>query len=259
MAKPEATRAIETLHEIESIFDRSASWVAHNPVLVLSVLGVLLVSAASIGGYQAWQARREGAASAEVASIQADYRHAMGAQPGQLEIPEPANAEAAAATRREYATRLNDAADRLGGTRAGLTARLEAGTLEAALGETEAALGTWRKAAEDAPRGSALAAVAQVRLAAGLEAAGDPAAAAEAYLKAGQSPDFPGRVLALGDAARCFAEAGQNGRALEVFAGLSPEEVKELPVYVASSLTELRIRESRAAAAAAPAASPEAP
>ena len=255
MAKPESTRATETLHEIESVFDRSAHWATQNPRLVLGVLGVVLATAAAIGGTQAWRTRLEGEASAEVASIQADYRRAMGAQPGQGEIPEPANAEAAAATRGEYATRLFEAADRLAGTRAGLSARLQAGTLQAEVGEAEAALATWRQAAEDAPSGSALAALAQTRLAAGLEAAGDPAAAAEAYLGAGQIEEFPGRVPALGDAARCFAQAGQSERALEVFAGLSEEEVATLPVYVTARLTELRIR----ARADAPPATSEAP
>jgi tetratricopeptide (TPR) repeat protein len=179
----------------------------------------------------------------------------MGAKPGQAEIPEPANAEAAAATRREYATRLFEAADRLAGTRAGLSARLQAGTLQSELGESEAALATWRKAAEEAPSSSALAALAQARLAAGLEEAGDPAAAAEAYWRAGQIEEFPGRVPALGDAARCFAQAGQTERALQLFAGLSEEEVATLPVYVTARLTELRIR----ARADAPAAAPEAP
>ena len=242
MAKPESTRATETLHEIESVFDRAAQRVAQNPRLVLAVLGVVLATAAAIGGTQALRARQEGAASAEVAGIQADYRRAMGAQVGQGEIPEPANAEAAAATRREYATRLVEAADRLAGTPAGVTARLQAGTLQAELGEGDAALATWRKAAEDAPADSVLAALAQTRLAAGLEAAGDPAGAAEAYLSAAEIAEFPGRVPALGDAARCFAQAGQTARALEIFAGLSEEEVAKLPVYVSARLAELRIR-----------------
>ena len=254
MTKPESTRATETLHEIESVFDRLAEWVAQNPRIVLALLGVVLTSAAAFGGYQTWRARREAAASTEVAGIQADYRKAMGAKPGQLEIPELANAEAATATRSEYATRLQDAADRLAGTRAGLTARLEEGTLRAELGDSKAALAAWRRAAEDAPIGSPLEAIAQTRLAAGLEAGGDPAAAAEAYLSAGRIAAFPGRVLALGDAARCLAQAGQNERALEVFGGLSAEDVKQLPVYVAAQLAELRIRVRGAAPGPAPAA-----
>ena len=76
----------------------------------------------------------------------------------------------------------------------------------------------------------------------GLESAGDAAAAAEAYLAAGQVESYPGRVLALGDAARCFADAGQTERALEVFAGLSDSDKAKLPVYVSARLTELGLR-----------------
>jgi hypothetical protein len=148
---------------------------------------------------------------------------------------------------------LLDAAE-FAGTRAGLTAR-QVGTLRPSSASRRPP-----RAGGGLPRcfGSALAALARTRLAGGLEAAGDPAAAAEAYLSAGQIEAFPGRIPALGDAARCFAQAGQNERALEVFAGLSEEEVARLPVYVTARMAELRILTS-AAAPAAPAATPEAP
>jgi hypothetical protein len=256
VAKPDSTQATETLHEIESLFDRVARWASENPVLLLAGTAAILLGAASLGGYNAWRARHEGIASAEVAAIQGDYQRAMGAKPGQLEIPEPANAEAAAKTRREYATRLLEAADRLSGTRAAVSARLEAGTLEAELGDREAALSTWRAAAAAAPRGSALEALVRCRLAAGLESAGDAAGAAEAYLAAGQVEDYPGRVLALGDAARCFADAGQTERALAVFAGLSANDKSKLPVYVSARLTELGLR---AGAGSPDAGSPKTP
>ena len=252
MAKPDSTQATKTLHEIESIFDRMARWVAHNPVVVLGATGAVLALAVAAGGYQAWTKSREADASAEVAAIEAGFFKAMGAQPGRAEIVEPANAEAAAATRREYAQRLLDAAERLSGTHAALAAQLQAGTLKSELGESDAALAAWRAAADSAPADSVLGALARTRLAAGLEATGDTAGAAEAYLQAGGVAEFPGRVLALGDASRCLAEAGQNERALEVFSGLSDEEIATLPVYVTARLRELRIRTGAAPPEAAP-------
>ena len=36
MAKPDSTQATETLHEIESLFDRVARWASENPVLLLA-------------------------------------------------------------------------------------------------------------------------------------------------------------------------------------------------------------------------------
>jgi hypothetical protein len=254
VAKPDSTQATETLHEIESVFDRAAQWTSQNPAVVLAGTAAVLLLAASVGGYQAWRASAEADASAEVAAIQGEYLRAMGAKPGQLEILEPANAEAAAETRREYATRLLEAAERLAGTNAALSARLQAGGLLAELGDDEAALGAWRAAADAAPRGSTLGALVHARLGAGLESGGDPAAAAEAYLAAGQQEDYPGRVLALGDAARCFADAGQTERALEVFGRLSKEDAAKLPAYVSARLIELRLRTGSGSAAAAPAA-----
>jgi predicted negative regulator of RcsB-dependent stress response len=242
VAKPDSTQATETLHEIESIFDRLAHWVATNPVTVLLVLGVLLAGAAGIGGYQAWSKSRAGKASAEVAEIQAEYLKAMGAAPGALDVPEPANAEAAAATRREFAARFREAAERRSGTAAGVTAWLQTGDLLEATGDSDGAISAWRAAAESAPRGSALAGMARIKVAAGLEAKGDAAGAAAEYLAAGQSPDFPGRILALGDAARCFADAGQTERALEAWNGISPEDQRQLPPHIAARLAELRVR-----------------
>jgi predicted negative regulator of RcsB-dependent stress response len=242
VAKPDSTQATETLHEIESVFEHVAHWVATNPVTVLVALGVVLAGAAGIGGYQAWSKSREAEASAEIAEIQADYRKAMGAAPGALDIPEPANAEAAAATRREFATRFREAAERRSGTTAAVTAWLQVGDLLEDVGDRDGSVAAWRDATERAPGGSALQALARTKLAAGLEAAGDSAGAAAEYLAAGQTADFPGRILALGEAARCFADAGQSERALEVFAGIEAEEARQLPPHVTARLAELRVR-----------------
>jgi predicted negative regulator of RcsB-dependent stress response len=242
VAKPDSTQATETLHEIESIFERLAHWAATNPVTVLVVLGVLLAGAAGLGGYRAWSNSREASASAEIAQVQAEYLKAMGAAPGALDVPEPANAEAAAATRREFATRFREAGERRSGTAAAVTAWLQAGDLLDAVGDREGGVAAWRAAVEGAPSGSALQALARTQLAAGLEAGGDAAGAAAEFLAAGQTPDFPGRILALGDAARCFADAGQTERALEVFGGIDAEDARQLPPHVAARLAELRVR-----------------
>jgi tetratricopeptide (TPR) repeat protein len=242
VAKPDSTQATETLHEIESVFDRLASWVSQHPVQVLVGIGVVLAGAAGFGGFRAFHADREGRASAAVAEIQADYLEAMGAAPGSVDVPEPANAEAAAATRREFAVRFREAAERESGTAAAVTAWLQAGDLLDAVGDRAGALEAWKAARESAPGGSALQALARTKLAGGLEAAGDPAAAAAEYLAAGQVQDFPGRVRALGDAARAYADAGQAERALEVFGGIAAKDASGLPPHVVARLAELELR-----------------
>jgi hypothetical protein len=247
VAKPDSTQATEALHEIESIFDRMAHWVAHNPIAVLGLAGTLLAGAAGFGGFRAWRADREADASADVAAVQAEYLLAMGAQPGVPDLPEPANAEIAASTRREFAARFSEAAERRAGSTAAATARLQAGDLLEAVGDQPGAQAAWRAAAAETRPGSALQALALTKLAASLEGAGDPEAAAAEYLAAGQSEDFPGRILALGDAARCLADAGQTERALEVFARIEAEQIKLLPPHVAARLTELRVQQAQAA------------
>jgi tetratricopeptide (TPR) repeat protein len=240
VAKPDSKPATETLHEIESVFDRMAQWATANPVAVLVVLGTLLGGAAAIGGVRAWQGSQEADAAAEIAEIHSEFRTAMGAPRGALEIPEPANAEAAAATRTEFATRFREAAERRSGTAASVTAWLEAGRLSEALGDLEAATAARRAAIDEAPAASTLQALARTQLAASLERAGDPGGAAAEYLAAGQVEEFPAQVLALGDAARCFADAGENARAIEIFEQLDEEEAAKIPPHVAARMAELQ-------------------
>jgi tetratricopeptide (TPR) repeat protein len=72
-----------------------------------------------------------------------------------------------------------------------------------------------------------------------LEAKGDLEAAAEAFARAGEVQS-PGRVLALADAARCYALAGKSKRALELFAQAEKLGADEIPVHVRQRLVELR-------------------
>jgi len=239
LARPD-NQATETLHEIESIFDRVAQWVGANPIPVLVIIGAILASAAGIGGFRAWSSSREADAAADLAEIQTEYRRAMGAPAGSFDIPEPANAEAAAATRQEFATRFAEAAERRSGTAASVSAWLEAGRLREALGDAEAARAAREAAVAEASADSVLGALAQTELAASLERAGEASQAAERYLAAGQVTGFPARILALGDAARCFADAGEPSRALETFALLGEDEVAKLPAHVRARLEELR-------------------
>jgi predicted negative regulator of RcsB-dependent stress response len=257
VAKPDSRQATETLHELDSALERAAHWATTHPRAVLVVIGVVLAVAAAVGGHRAWSASREADASAAIAAVQADYLTAMGAPPGALEVPEPANAEAAAATRREFAARLREAAEQHDGTAAAVTAWLQAAKLLEELGEPEEALAAARSAVEAASGDDTLEALARTRLAARLEAGGDAAGAAAEYLAAGRTNDFPGRVLALGNAARAFADAGDTERALEVFGSLEDDEIAQLPAHVSARLAELRVR-TQAAAPPAPAPEPAA-
>lgn len=149
-SKPDTRQATETLQEIEGAFDRLAHWVQTHPAHVLAVLGAVLVVAAALG-FADWSRNRSlDRAAAEVAEVQSEYLRAMGAGAGSYEIVEPANPETGRRVRREYVDRFLAAADAHEGTAAAVSALLEAGTLQAEMGDLDAAVSTWERARDQA-------------------------------------------------------------------------------------------------------------
>lgn len=239
-SKPDTRQATETLQEIEGAFDRLAHWVQTHPAHVLAVLGAVLVVAAALG-FADWSRNRSlDRAAAEVAEVQSEYLRAMGAGAGSYEIVEPANPETGRRVRREYVDRFLAAADAHEGTAAAVSALLEAGTLQAEMGDLDAAVSTWERARDQAAGGSALRGLAGVRLARGLEQQGRWQEAAEAHEAAGAIEALPTRALALADAARCYAEAGDREKAVDVYQRLQAlEDAPPLPDHVKARLEEL--------------------
>ena len=129
------------------------------------------------------------------------------------------------------------------GSRAAVRGRILAGTLQWQNGEQDAAIGTWKEAAADAPAGP-LQGLALLRLAAGLEETEDWAGAAESYQHASESADFPGRYLAMAQAARNWIAAGDETRALELADRLEAAEppAGSVPPHLETQLQDLRAR-----------------
>ena len=247
--RKDSRQASETLQEIESVFDRVAYWVARNPRQVLGLLGAILVLAASLGIWEWAQHRRETRASAAVARVQTAYLSAMGAAPGSFEVVEPANPETGRQIREEFITRFLEAADEHEGAAAGVSARMEAAALQDQAGHHDAALESWRRAADEARGGGALEGLALVRLGRALESRSRWEEAGAAYEKAGGNQDLPTRFQALADAARCLAEAGDVDRALEIFERIENEAPEtELPAHTRARLLELRAAQRLGAA-----------
>lgn len=249
MAKRSDSRqATETLQEIESVFDRLARWVGENPLQVLGLLGAILAVAASLSIWNWAQDRRENGASAAVARVQAAYLSAMGAPPGSFEVVEPANPETAREVRREFVVQFIEVADEHAGTASAVLAWMEAAGLQDQAGDPEAALESWRRAADQARDGSALEGLALVRLARALESLSRWEEAGITHEKAGGIEEMPTRFQALGDAARCFAEAGDVKRALAIFERIETEAPDAaLPPHTKARLLELRAASRRRA------------
>lgn len=247
--RKDSKAATETLEEIEGLFDRLADWVSNHPRIVLGILGGVLSLAAAIGLTQTVLARGEQRASRVVAELETEFRRAMGAQPGDLELPELANPETAKATRAEYIARFLAIAKEHAGSRAAVSAWLQAGELQEDVGDQQGALSAWRAAAEEAPAGTELRGLALLRYGAALEGTGDFSAAAEVYAQAGAIGGFPTRHLALAHAARCWVEAGDEAKALAAYATLEAADPSPgaVPAHVTARLEELRVRQSAGA------------
>jgi predicted negative regulator of RcsB-dependent stress response len=218
-----------------------AAWVAHHRAGVGSAVGLLLLAAAGWGLYEHATAQRATEASAALARLEAEYRLAMGAAPNDMEVPEPANPETARQVRQEHAQRLWEVAQDHSGTAAAVVAGLEAGNRLDEAGDPDAAFNAWEEARRQAPRGSVLRGLVAVRLARAYEQVGRFEEAAGAFEEASEIDDFPLRHYALADAARCYANAGDRGRATALAFRLDAEAPKlNLPEHVRARLQELR-------------------
>jgi len=243
--KRQAESAAETLEQIDSLGERIIEWVAKNPLVVLgTALGILIVAAAwGLAGSYVEGRRVE--ASAALAEVQAEFRLAMGVDPSSFEVIEPANPETGQRIRTEFIDRFRQVAQDHDGTAAGALAQLEAGALQEALGQTDEAIETWRASADELDSDDPIRALLWVRVAMTHEAASHWSEAAEAHEKASTVEGYPLRYAALADAARCFAEAGENERALAAFDRIESEAPEQrVAEHVAAKMRELRARES---------------
>jgi tetratricopeptide (TPR) repeat protein len=217
MNRRSQTGAAGALEEIQSGADRLAEWIRDHLWIVLGFLVALLIVAGGIQLALSGGEKREMAASAALAGVRSAYLGAMGAPAGSLEVPELANPEAGTRIRAEYAARFGEVADAHSGTVSGALARLESGNLLAESGDLQGAREIWRGLLSEAPRNDELRGLILQRLAHAHEDAGQWREAAERHEEASALSGFPLRHWALADAARCFAAAGENERAVALY------------------------------------------
>jgi len=255
----------DTLEELASIGERMAQWVGANPALVLGGAALILIAAASIGGYRAWAASRSERASAALSTVRSDYLVAMGGKATDTEAPEPANPETARNVRTEYADRYVALAKEWDGTPTGSLALLEAGGLFDQLGNSDRAQEVWTQALAATPSSSPALGILHSRIGHVQEEKGLFEDAARSYEAAAAVPGFPLTAGALADAARAWSEAGKDEPALAAWRRLKTEFPEyRVPPYVESRLAEIESKTGGPPAAqtdpaaAAPAATPEA-
>jgi tetratricopeptide (TPR) repeat protein len=241
--RDDSRKATETLREIEGVLDRAAGWVASNPKPVLLMLGIVVGGSALVGGSQWWVEREKLVASGAVAEVKQAYFEAMGASPGAVSVPEPANPATAKAAREEYAVKFAEAAKAHPGSAAATDAWIETGNLREQLDDPGGALAAWEEAAESASAGSAVRGLALARLAAGYESAERWPDAADAWEQAGEVESYPLRHVALAFAARARVEAGEPERAAALYDRIETEAPNfDLPPHLVAQRDDLRVR-----------------
>jgi predicted negative regulator of RcsB-dependent stress response len=235
------TAADLMIDEFESAADRLAGWIAAHAALVIAVVVASLAAAGGYSAWDSWRGGRERDASNALDAVNSEYLEAMGAPPGAWELPELANPEAAKRINAEYAERFRSVAEEYRGTVAARLARLKLGDLLVARGDTAAAIESWRAGAEAAPANSGLRAILLERIAPAEEDAGRWVEAARIHEEAGAIAAFPLRYWSLAEAARCYAAAGETGRALALYQRVEAEApALRLPAGMRLQRRELR-------------------
>lgn len=237
----------ERLEEIQTRAEELAHWIGENPIPILAVGGTILLMAALYGFALNGVAGSAQTASTQIASVKNEFRQAMGgAYSGSFEIPEPANPEAARATREEYLGRFQKIAEEHAGSEMGSYALIQAGTIQADLDDTDGALESFERAMEPYASSDAMRGVLLERIALLHEGRGEAEAAIQRHLEASDVTGYPLRYFALLNAARLQAESGQVDAAIANFDRITNESPDLLlPEHTESMLRELKAQRAQ--------------
>lgn len=232
------------LEQIQGTSDRVAEWISENPLPILGSMGVVLVIAAIWGLVGSAQETAVSEAANSLAVADREYRRAMGASPGSVEIPEPANPEAARSARTDAIEAYGVVIEEHSGSPAAAVAAIYKGQLQQDLGQAEAALASLEAGADSAD--GTLRALLLARVAALHEEAGRAGEAADRYEQAAAIETYPLRHQALAEAARNRAQAGEAEAAVALLQRLEAEApTLQLPPHVSARLNELRALSSQ--------------
>jgi len=242
VARKSKSQQPHVIEDIEGIAERAAEWIREHLLLTLGMIIAVLATAASLSALGAYRTREAETASDALDRVTHDYLQAMGAGVGALGVPELANPDAAEAIRSEFVAQFGAIAAEHAGTVAGALARLEEGNLSESGGDLDGSIEIWRDALQGLDPDSNLQAIFQLRMGQAYEEAERWVEAGESYEAAGEFDRFPLRYWAMADAARCYSEAGELGRARELALRLHSEAPGELrlPEYQLAMLRELR-------------------
>lgn len=245
--KPVQESASAALDEIQTRGEDLSEWISENPLPILAVGGAILLIAAIYGFASSGAEGAAHAVSADIAAVKNEFRQAMGGSyAGALNIPEPANPEAARTTRERYLERFQKLAADNADSEMGSYALIQAGTIQSALEDSDGALASYEQALEPYDESAPMRGVLLERIALLHEERGDAEAAIKRHLEASDVTGYPLRYFALLNAARLQAESGQADAAIASFDRITNESPDLLmPEHTESMLRELKVQRSR--------------
>lgn len=215
----------------------------HGREIMIGGAALLLVGVVIAGVFE-WRRRVAEAEESELARIEARFTAAMGANPGEYFVPEPANAEQATKAREAALAELDAFIPAHASRPLAAVAGIKAAEIEVDLGRLDAAEARLAKVVESlGPRDPRRAIALRLR-AYVLDQKGDTLAAAEAYEAGAKIEAYPPRALLWISAGDCFARANAPERAIAAYRealSASPELSEQERVVQRIGIQQARI------------------
>jgi tetratricopeptide (TPR) repeat protein len=235
----------------------------HGREIMIGGAVVLAIGALSAGIFE-WRRRAIEAEQSELARIEARFADAMGANPGEYFVPDPANAEQATKAREAALVELDAFIAQHSSRPLAAIAGIKAAEIEADLGRLDAADARLAKVVESLGPTDPRRAIALRLRGYTLDQRGETLAAAEAYEAGAKVEAYPPRALLWISAGDAYARANAPERAIAAYRealSASPEIADQEKVVQRIGLQQAKLDAAPkpdAAAKPAAAAAPDA-
>lgn len=202
---------------MDAILEAGFTWLEENARLVVgSLVGILILGGVVAGLYE-WDTGREEDSQTALDQIERRFLQAMGSEPGQIEVTEPANQDQARRSREKTLAELEALIAESAGSFAARTAGIRAAEMEVDLGRFEPAAERLAELAAGAGGADPLRSIALRLRGYALEELGRPAEAGAAYADAGRVETYPDRAGVWLLAGMTLVRAGDLDAALEAY------------------------------------------
>jgi len=226
----------------------------HGREIMVGLAVFVLVGAIAAGVYE-WRRRALAEEETDLARIDARFTTAMGANPGEYFVPEPANAAQAKQAREAAVKELDEFIAKHAGTELAAMADIKAAELQVDLGQLDPAQERLQKLVESLGPTDPRRAIAQRLRGYVLDQKGDLLAAAQAYEEGAHVEAYPPRAALWISAGDAYARANAPERAIAAYREAltaSPELADQEKIVQRIGIQQARLDAAPKPEAAAP-------